>query len=204
MEQKSNKTQTALLIVFMLTTIFLSAFIVYDKFLLTNKTEPQNNNSTETTKEYINTFKTYENLYPTESFGKVLVKGYATIEKIKDVCYSEEECANAKLFDYVMFNIVETDSQEFKDYINKRIGNSYFMENAVGLGCLENNIISYQNYSTEYGYKSYKLNEINSQKIINSSKDNPITLYLERLPLISGGAGASTCYSFISNIEIVK
>ena len=80
-------------------------------------------------------------------------------------------------------------------------GNAFALENAIGLGCVIDNQITYINDSDETEFKRYKLSQEDSEKILNSTESNPITLKLEKLQL-SSGRGASLCYSHITKIEV--
>ena len=50
--------------------------------------------------------------------------------------------------------------------------------------------------------KSYNLSKEDTTKIMNATKENPITLKLERLELTSPG-DALSCYSHITTIKVV-
>ena len=130
-------------------------------------------------------------------FGKVIVSGYVTSKKVGDgpgVCL--DDCVN-----YVFFNILEADNTKFLKFIEEFAGNSYVSDNAIGLGCLENGVLSYYNHSDEFGEKLYTLTKAETEQIMNSSESTPIVLELERKKL-SGGGGAPTCYSHITFIKI--
>jgi hypothetical protein len=127
--------------------------------------------------------------------GLVYVLGYSEIVKMNSP-YDDES------YNYVFFHIIDTKSNEFLDYIEELQGNSYVREKAIGLGCLNNEIISYVNDSNEIGSKSFELSNKSTNAIINSSISNPIKLKLTKKALSYGGE-APLCYSHITNIKVL-
>lgn len=128
--------------------------------------------------------------------GIVEVIGYPVIKELTD------EINTGEKYNYVYFNIVETKSGEFKRYLESLKGNSFVLDNAIGLGCVIDSKIKYSNSSDNSKLKEYELSLDTSSKILNASESNPIKLKLEKLPLTYGG-GASICYSHITTIEVV-
>ena len=94
-------------------------------------------------------------------------------------------------------------SDDFSSYVRDLNGNAFAKENAIGLGCIENNRLSYVNDSDELGMKGYNLSESDTSILLNSSQSNPITLELEKLQYTSG-RGAPKCYSHITYVKVVK
>lgn len=129
-------------------------------------------------------------------YGTVDVLGYVTIENIE--LYDEDEKIN-----YVYFNIIDTKSNDFLQYIDSLNGNSFVSNKAIGLGCTDYKKIFYLNSSDEKEFENYELDENVSNKILASSIDNPIKLRLTRFKY-SGGSGAPNCYSHISTIELLE
>lgn len=170
------------------------AFIKKDNGVIDNNAQENNEESNN-----INVVNTFTNVYPEE--GIATVTGYATIAKLAD-CMGE--CmGNEPQYDYVFFTITDTSSSSFLEYIKQSKGNWFVSDNGIGLGCLENGIIKYNNNSDVNGYKSYTLSNGLSNDILNSSKNHVITLELEKLKLSYGG-GADVCYSHITNVKKVK
>lgn len=135
----------------------------------------------------------------TES-GRVEVLGYATLEKVNEAdCYTD----NCNKYDYVFFNILESESEDFLTYIENLNGNTFVSNQNIGLGCFSNNILNYYNHSDEFGMKSFTLTKDETSKIMNSTKENPIKLELEKSKL-TGGIGAPNCYSHITNIKVIE
>ena len=200
MENKNNKG-LIILIIILIICLIASGYFIYKMIYMDKTTINENSNKSnireETKEEYQDTFSNR-----TES-GKVRVTGYTVIEKVKEECYGEENCEKAKTVDYVFFKVLDTKNKDFINYISNHQGNNYFRENAVGLGCIENNQLTYINHSNELGMISCNLTEIETNKILNSNQDKKITLELERLEL-TGGSHAPSCYSHITYIKVVN
>lgn len=130
----------------------------------------------------------------TES-GSVDVLGYITIEKI-------ENFDNEETFDYVFFYVVDTKSNDFKTFLEGLSGNTFGGKDKIGLGCINNGKIYYFNSSDGKELESYELSETSSKKILDSTEGNPIKLRLTRLEY-NGGTSAPSCYSHITNIEVI-
>ena len=130
----------------------------------------------------------------TES-GSVDVLGYITIEKI-------ENFDNEETFDYVFFNVVDTKSNDFKTFLEGLSGNTFGGKDKIVLGCINNGKIYYFNSSDGKELESYEIGETSSKKIIDSTEGNPIKLRLTRLEY-NGGTSAPSCYSHITNIEVI-
>ena len=130
-------------------------------------------------------------------YGKVTVTGYAYTEERTDSDTGEK-------FQYVLFKITESSSDNFMKYIESMKGNSYVSDKAIGLGCFKDGIISYNNVYDDDGGKgaNYKLSSVDSIKIINSSSSNLIRLNLLKNKLITGGSGYN-CSSLIARISVI-
>ena len=144
--EKENKTLKILLIVFVVATLLLGGFIVYDKVLkkdenISKEIESQNNKSENKLEENDSSTNTFS-LDTSKSYGgsgKVRVKGYPSIIQMPtEACYSDN-CENIPTQDYVMFKVIETNNDDFIKYIKESKGNWFFDEDAIGIGCLKNN-----------------------------------------------------------------
>lgn len=184
-------------------------------------TEDQKSNFIETKQETItDNFKYDEKNY--DYYGKLVVHGYATQQerpefpKSLDVCKEvindhatqqekpEAFCEeNYSEVTYVFFNVLNTDNKFFDDYIGKRTGNSFVGESSIGIGCVEENVLWRWNHSDQFGMKKYIDSLETSMAMLNSNKENPITIELERY-LFTGGAGAPACYSHFAQLKILK
>ena len=129
--------------------------------------------------------------------GNAYVKGYVyTIQLNKEIGVPDGE-----KYDYIMFKIVDTKSDELRKFLDDYKDNTFVSDDSIGLGCYEKESIKYSNTSAEFGEKDYSLSKIDSKRLMNSSKTKPIVLNL----YFGGrtlGKCAPTCYSHISKIEV--
>ncbi len=105
---------------------------------------------------------------------------------------------------YIYFHIISGGNSDFLKFINNNSNIFFAKEGAIGLGCKNNNIITYENKSKKLGFEEFELSLDESNKILNSSKNNPVTLKLERLKEPLEGYGPSACQSLITHISVVK
>lgn len=201
MEKKNNVLIIVVVILSLLLVVF-GGYIIYDKLLnaeketITKEEDPITEERDPITLEK-GTFKNDAN----GGSGTVQVEGYVTtIEKNEDP-YCQENCTDK--INYVFFNILRTENTEFQDYINGHEGNSFVSGNAIGLGCIKNEILSYVNDSDLNGMKGYELLKDDTSKIMNSTKEKPVILELERLKF-SSGSYAPSCYSHITKITVIE
>lgn len=129
--------------------------------------------------------------------GTVTVEGYADIEIVIEPFCEGSTCEE---YDYVFFNITKSDSAEFEEFLTLYGGNAFASDSRIGLGCLIDEHIVYENDSDLYGRKEFILTEEDTSNILDATSDNPVTLTLTKLPL-TGGAGAPACYSHFTTIE---
>ena len=202
MENKNNnKGVIALLIVIIVILAVLCVLFATETISLNTKTTNNNEQTTgnnsntdnqevEPVEDELGKYDTFSN----ES-GVVEVIGYPETKELTDDMNTGEK------YNYVYFHIKETKSDEFKKYIESLKGNSFVLDDAIGLGCIIDNKIKYSNSSNEAKLKEYELSQEDSSKILNATESNPIKLKLERLPLTYGG-GAPVCYSHITTIEV--
>lgn len=127
--------------------------------------------------------------------GTVAVRGYAVEETVSEP-FCEENCTE---YQYVSFQMLQTTSQDFKDFLENNAGN-LATEYSIGLGCLEDGVIRYSNDSDEYGMKEFQLSPELTAEIMAATEENPIALQLTKEEL-SGGRGAPACYSHFTTIE---
>ena len=129
-------------------------------------------------------------------YGKATVTGYAYVEERTNI-------DDGETFKYVLFKITKSSSDNFMEFLGLLNGNSYVGEEAIGLGCLNNDVISYINASDEFGDKgtSFELTAEDTAKIINSSANKPINLELEKYKLTNGSSGYN-CTSLITKVTV--
>ena len=187
-------------------TLLLSSFLFIALFISGCSSNEDLPEKKDLMNEEVNTFTITDKNYSSNGYGKVRVKGYALVKEISS-CNVDGPCEeNEKsTTNYVYFNILETKSNDFLSFLE------YWKENTISptdkptviLGCLSNKKLSYENDSDSLGMTNFSLNEETTNKIINSTEDNPIILDLERLEFTSG-SGAPACYSHITYINIAE
>ncbi len=127
-------------------------------------------------------------------YGKVQVLGYA---------YTEKKFLGSK-DTYVFFKVLQSSGNNFSAYLSTHDGNSFAKKNAIGLGCIVNGVLKYDNESDQFGNQEFKISSNDTSKILNSSKSKPIKLILEKLKYSSGRGLDSNCYSHMTYIDIAK
>lgn len=132
-------------------------------------------------------------------YGKLFLSGYASVTERKEA-FCEKNCT---VYEYVFFNILSSNNQFIKDYLQENEGNSFTNRQGVGLGCIKNGVISYWNDSDKRGMKEYSISEEASEAILNSNQENPIIIRLKRHQY-TGGRGAPTCYSHFTEIDLAE
>lgn len=145
----------------------------------------------------VGNFKYDEELYA--YYGKALLRGYVSLSE-RPQAFCQEDCP---VFTYASFNILETENEFIDDYISGQKGNSFVGEMEIGLGCTDDNILWRMNDSNEFGMKKYTNSPETSEAILNATKENPITVNLERY-LYTGGRGAPDCYSHFAQVSLVE
>lgn len=130
-------------------------------------------------------------------FGVLTVTGYPVIMNTPEP-FCEKDCKN---YEYVYFQIMETNSTALYDFLGINKGNSFIGEKQVGIGCRKSGAISYYNDSNQLGMKEYYVYPDISKKILSASKNDPVAIRLERL-LFTGGSGAPACYSHFTYISL--
>lgn len=129
--------------------------------------------------------------------GDLTVKGYSEIVEV-DEPFCVEDC---QTFDYVIFHVQETGNAALKDFMGQNEGNAYAGGNQIGLGCLEEDQIHYQNHSDGAGMTDNRISAEDTRTILNAEEGLSVTLRLTKQPL-SGGTEAPACYSHFSEIEV--
>ncbi len=130
-------------------------------------------------------------------YGSVTISGYAELTSRQQAFCS----SNCETYEYLFFKITENNNQSLEEYIQKSQGNSFIGENSISLGCLDSNILSFNNRSDELGKVEASLTEEETSAILDATEENPITITLNRYPLRDGG-GATECYSHFSEVMI--
>lgn len=142
---------------------------------------------------YVNTFS-FDN-----EEGVVYIRGY-----IDTVQLPLDEGPDPKNFyDYLVFRVVETKSEDFKRYLDVHSGNSFIEPDWIGLGCLEGNKIKYYSIKEQLEEQLHYLNKKDTKYIKKSSKRRPRVIKLT----FNGkklGKCAVDCYTHALEIEVIR
>ena len=143
--------------------------------------------------EYQHSYLYEEEIYV--YLGNVFVEGYTTIEKMP-----EPFCEDCEPRDVIFFNVTKVRNNNFEKFLKEGVINT--KEDAIGIGCMEDDLIVYGNSSTAFGAKNYKLSYELTNEIMSSTENSPVVLELEIHPSLPGGAGP--CYSWATRIHSVS
>ena len=208
-ESKKYKSHKVFIIVMLLIAMGISfgcGFLFSEKLKNNDKkeeniTSDKKDDNTITTEPLVDNEPLPEGYDANTFYGKATVRGYVTTEKITsgDITYE-----GSPTYDMVFLNITESNSNKLMAFIGlySSNGNSYAKDKAIAIGCIKDGKLVHYNHSDEFGMKEYVLDEAGTTKLMNSTKESPITLEIERYKF-TGGSGAPDCYSHISTI-IVK
>ena len=134
--------------------------------------------------------------------GVVTVRGYAeTYERCLN--WMESIGENCQKTEYIFFKIIEADQASMFDYIKAEQGNSFVADQAVGLGCSADGVISYWNAAGANPIVQHEIPTEETVRILRSSAEDMVTLRLKRNPP-NDGMGAPACYSHFESIEVVN
>jgi hypothetical protein len=132
--------------------------------------------------------------------GVVYVTGHAKLEE-RNEAFCEVNCPK---YTYVSFVLSKTENEDMLNFLSSSPqGNSFLTSSSVGLGCLENGVISHFNMSDVYGYKKYTLTTELSDSIISATSQNPVRLKLERLRS-TRAVGVTACYSHFTKVDLAQ
>ena len=225
-KQVQPNNNKILIILMALIIVVLAGYIVYVKFIQKgdnpepkpNNTEENGiNNQTNNNEKYKNTFK-YSN---DGSYGIAYAKGYAEVKReyyCETVSVAECNESNAEeINDVVYFHITSTESEDLKKEVSEWYGEQGKDNQTFTIGCVKDNVISFGTLaddfyekvndninSTENYFKNIKLSAGESNKILSSSANNPITLKFEKLKYTHGSLDFVTCISRMTNVEVVN
>lgn len=139
----------------------------------------------------------------------VYVEGYADVAVIEEPfcsenCENDQRCLdNCAEYTYVYLRITENGNPDFEKFLQQNSGDPFGEEqHAVGLGCLEDEVIMYANHSDAFGMKEFSLSKEDTAKLLNATAQKPLIVHLQKLPL-SAGRGAPVCYSHFATIELM-
>ncbi len=131
-------------------------------------------------------------------FGSLQAEGYATVAK-RSEAFCEHNC---KQHDYVFFTITKAENTSIFSYLKNNSDGSFTQDNAIGIGCIENDQISYSNSSDSKGFQNLIISSKDTATILSATADKPVALELEKLKYTSG-VGAPDCYSHFTTIQVL-
>lgn len=132
--------------------------------------------------------------------GNIVIKGYATVSQREKIS-CKKKC---EVYDYVNFNILETDNKNIYYYLKGESGNYFLGQNDIGLGCVsEDGLIWGWNDSSALGMQKFTNSIQTSKAILNSSEKKPITIKIQRSKQSSDGK-ATDCYSHFDKVQLMK
>ncbi len=145
-----------------------------------------------------NAYQEQENISFYEFEGTLALEGYTDIETSACTFQDIEECS----VNYTFFVANKANHPAFFDWLEQMKGNSFIRENAIGLGCYQQEkerIYSINNADVEETESTITGKDL--KKLLDSSKSNPIIIEVERLKL-TAGRGAPDCYSHFRNFKV--
>ena len=200
--RKSKSGITFLVVVLVTIGLGVGSYTVYDRFINEPNTENDvgkdkgnsNQKSGNNSKLNEGTFRIVDGDNSLKE-GIVRAKGYTTLKTIPGGYETEE-------YEYVYFKVLETNNIAFKKWVSEIDEMLIFAgNNGIGLGCIISQKLQYYNISDAHGTKVFSLSKIDTEKIMNSTKENPIVLEFEFFRS-SEGSGALECFSNITSMRI--
>ena len=218
----NSNNKNGIIAILVVIIIALIGVVIYFAFIKKDDKPVDNNGGNNQTnngqtnnneKKYSNTFVYDE----TGSYGIAYVTGYAKVERVPYCGAIGAECTEqnaSSINDEVEFFVTKNDSEYLQKEIDSWYGDGYTGDKTISLGCKKNDVISYINAADEFqdstkeitygsNFKSFTLDSNNTNKIINSNKNNLIVLKLTKLKLSNGGE-APSCYSHFAYVEVVE
>ena len=173
----------------------------------TNENEQNNINTNTNTNENTNTSESgsteekfifdpnSSDIAKQNGYGKIKVRGYA---------YTEKVTLWGETVNYVFFKVGDSSADNWVDYLEKYKDNSFAKDDAIGLGCIKNGVISWSNFSDDLGYAKFSLTKEDTSKIMNTSEEKRIILNLNKFKISDYGKEVDLCYSHMTKISIDK
>ena len=132
------------------------------------------------------------------SSGAAQLLGYVEIINKIDVSSNDT-------YKYIMFHILESNSEEFMKYLKSNADNTYITENSIGLGCLVDNSIKFINYSNvneiSESIKIMRETDLNYNDLLASTKDNPVIINVKKNINTTYYSYHPICESMLSSIS---
>lgn len=132
--------------------------------------------------------------------GTAYLRGYATVSQVEEP-FCDQDC---QIYDYVFFHVLDSGNAMLDEFLLDFAGNSFVGENSVGLGCVVDGGIVYENNSDQSGYQEdLSVAPADAQAILSSSLEAPVTIKAEKY-LLTGGGEAFACYSHFSTVSLYE
>ena len=132
------------------------------------------------------------------SSGAAQLLGYVEIINKIDVSSNDT-------YKYIMFHILESNSEGFMKYLKSNADNTYITENSIGLGCLVDNSIKFINYSNvneiSESIKIMRETDLNYNDLLASTKDNPVIINVKKNINTTYYSYHPICESMLSSIS---
>ncbi len=208
----NSNNKNGIVPVLVLIIIALLGVVVYFVFIKKDD-KPKDNNGgnnqvNDNTENYEN--KIMQGEY--DQYGTIYLKGYADVKT-----YTEdyEGSSDADKYDLVSFHITDMLGVKSEEEISGWISHDENEKTYIRLGCVENDIISFNSVADDWYdaslegtdgnyWKTVSLSKEDSQKIISSNANNPIVLKLEKLKFSYGGREGNFCTTSITGVEVIK
>jgi hypothetical protein len=132
-------------------------------------------------------------------YGTLTLTGY--IDMKQRICKQGDMCH--KTVTYASFVITSASNKNIYTFLTENKGNSFAGDNSIGLGCYEKE--NQRIYSLNSGDDENTENIITNsdlQKLLQSNKNNTVTMQLVK-PSLTVGGGASECYSHFRSFKII-
>jgi hypothetical protein len=137
-------------------------------------------------------------------YGALEPMGYLRIDHWKCDPSNNPFCeGDVDYASFVMTNVDGIDSKALKSFFGENEGNSFVGQQSIGLGCYdkEKSIIHSVNEG-DVGQAKNFINNNSLQKLLHSSKDNPVRLYMVK-PVFTGGSEVPDCYSHFREFKVL-
>ncbi|HYC79962.1 MAG TPA: hypothetical protein VEC17_02960 [Candidatus Binatia bacterium] len=168
----------------------------WEKAPKNSATNQQTNNQTGTPNNTDNVFRKDAN---GNYLGKLTLTGYLDVQT--RVCNPGDMCGETVR--YASFIFTNSDNEAIKEFTGTMQGNSYIAGDRVGLGCqqADRSRIFYENFA-DSGYKSGEISGADYEKLVSSTRNNPVQITINR-ELYTSGQGASDCYSHFRDFDVI-
>lgn len=218
--KRSNSKKTTIIVVLVFTMILMVVLIALYYF---NGKEKEGEKTGVPTPTPTSANVKYENKISNgeyETYGIVYVKGYAKVEEYEEKFEGVREDETIKKYNLVAFYVTDSFGTDLEKEIPDWFRSNRDDVKYIDLGCLNDNIITLERVADDWYdpsitgtdnkdnfdnyWKKVSLSKSDSEKILSSTKDKPITVKLEKLKFSLGGGSGSVCTSTVSGVEVIN